>query len=523
MKQKKGSTLHVLKTKDNFKYVLIMEGLATGLIAGLVAVIYRLILGYAETFVSMAVKFVQGNWLYLLGWFFFLVVLGIIVAQLLKVEPLISGSGIPQVEGEIMSFIDQKWQKVLPCKIVGGTLCAFGGLSLGREGPSIQLGAMAGKAIAKLFHRVKMEERLLLTCGAAAGLSAAFNAPLAGVMFALEEIHKNFSVSVLISVMCASVTGDFISRNVFGLAPAFHFEVLQTFPLSGYWLLLLLGIACGLFGVLYNKATMKVQELFGKSGLKSYGVIVAFVLSGILLLCLPEVLGSGHSMIEMLSEQPLRSLHLLGLLLMMKFVFSLVSFGSGAPGGIFFPLLVLGSFTGAIFGNIAVTYFGVDAMYMNNIIIMAMAGAFAAIVRAPITGIILIAEMSGTLTNLLPLAVVSLISYLCASLLNCEPIYESLLHNLLVKNGVDLSAFNGERHLVEAVVELGSPVCDKRISEVSWPHKCLIISIDRGGKELLPRGSTILHTGDKLIAILNDEDAPYIQHELEKCCSCEWK
>lgn len=150
---------------------------------------------------------------------------------------------------------------------------------------------------------------------------------------------------------------------------------------------------------------------------------------------------------------------------------------------------------------------------------MAMAGAFAAIVRAPITGIILIAEMSGTLTNLLPLAVVSLISYLCASLLNCEPIYESLLHNLLVKNGVNLSAFHGERHLVEAVVELGSPVCDQAICDVKWPNKCLLISIERQGKELLPKGSTVLHTGDKLIALLDDEDAPYIQHQLEKCCS----
>lgn len=319
--------------------------------------------------------------------------------------------------------------------------------------------------------------------------------------------------------MCASVSGDFLSRNVFGLAPAFHFEVLNTFPLGYYWMLILLGIVCGLFGVLYNKSTMKVQALFAKSGLRHYGVMVAMLLSGVLALCLCDVLGSGHAMIEMLSENPVMMLRTLFLLLAVKFAFSLISFGSGAPGGIFFPLLVLGSFTGAIFGNIAVQVFGFSAGYMNNIIIMAMAGAFAAIVRAPITGIILIAEMSGTLTNLLPLAVVSLISYLCASLLNCEPIYESLLHNLLVKNGVNLSAFHGERHLVEAVVELGSPVCDQAICDVKWPNKCLLISIERQGKELLPKGSTVLHTGDKLIALLDDEDAPYIQHQLEKCCS----
>lgn len=517
--RKHGSTLHILHSAGNFKYVLIGEGLAAGLCAGLIAVLYRIILGYAEDFVAAAVAFIRTDWTHIVLWFAFLLILGFLVTQLLKAEPLISGSGIPQVEGEIMSFIDQQWTRVLPAKVIGGTLCAFGGLSLGREGPSIQLGAMAGKAIAKLFHRVKMEERLLLTCGAAAGLAAAFNAPLAGVMFALEEIHKNFSVSVLISVMCASVSGDFLSRNVFGLAPAFHFEVLNTFPLGYYWMLILLGIVCGLFGVLYNKSTMKVQALFAKSGLQHYGVMVAMLLSGVLALCLSDVLGSGHAMIEMLSENPVMMLRTLFLLLAVKFAFSLISFGSGAPGGIFFPLLVLGSFTGAIFGNIAVQVFGFSAGYMNNIIIMAMAGAFAAIVRAPITGIILIAEMSGTLTNLLPLAVVSLISYLCASLLNCEPIYESLLHNLLVKNGVNLSAFHGERHLVEAVVELGSPVCDQAICDVKWPKKCLLISIERQGKELLPKGSTVLHTGDKLIALLDDEDAPYIQHQLEKCCS----
>ena len=102
--------------------------------------------------------------------------------------------------------IDEKWYRVILAKMVAGTLSIVGGLSLGREGPSIQLGAMGGKGMSRIFHRVKMEEKLLLTCGAAAGLSAAFNAPLAGVMFALEEVHKNFSVSVLVSVMCASVT-----------------------------------------------------------------------------------------------------------------------------------------------------------------------------------------------------------------------------------------------------------------------------------------------------------------------------
>ncbi len=519
MKNKKGSTIDLLETAKNFKYMLIIEGIATGLIAGLVAVIYRILLGYAEDFIGFIGNAIKGNLLYIVGWFAVLILLAVIVSKLLRYEPLISGSGIPQVEGEIISFVDQKWYKILPTKILGGVLCAFGGLSLGREGPSIQLGAMAGKGLSKLFHKVKMEERLLLTCGAAAGLSAAFNAPLAGVMFALEEVHKNFNVHVLISVMCASVTGDFISSNIFGLSPTFHFVVEGTLPLHYYGMVILLGIACGVFGVLYNKGTVSTQKLFSKTKLGSYGVIIPFILSGFIILTMPQILGGGHRMIEFLSMNQNFVIQTLLILLVAKFAFSLISFGSGAPGGIFFPLLVLGSFIGAIFGTVAIQWFNFPQMYLANFIIMAMAGTFAAIVRAPITGIILIAEMSGSLTNLLPLAVVSLVSYLVASMMNCEPIYESLLHNLLSKMGMDMSAFHGEKQIIQSVVELGSPVCEQAIKDIKWPNKCLIISIIRGGKELLPRGTTVLHTGDTLVALLDDEDSPYIQHELEKCCS----
>ena len=128
MKAKKGSTIHVIDSASNFKYMLILEGLATGLVAGVIAVIYRIILGYAEEFVSFVSNTLQQHAIYILGWFVVLIIIGVIVSRLLKYEPLISGSGIPQVEGEMMSFIDQKWYKVLLAKITGGVLCAFGGL-----------------------------------------------------------------------------------------------------------------------------------------------------------------------------------------------------------------------------------------------------------------------------------------------------------------------------------------------------------------------------------------------------------
>ena len=147
------------------------------------------------------------------GWpdgFAVLALLAWIVGKLVAFEPMISGSGIPQLEGEMVGKLSQKWYRVIPAKFLGGFLSIFGGLALGREGPSIQLGAMVGQAVSKGLYRGKTEEKFLLTCGASAGLAAAFHAPLAGVMFSLEEVHKNFSASVLVSAMTSAPDGGFL-------------------------------------------------------------------------------------------------------------------------------------------------------------------------------------------------------------------------------------------------------------------------------------------------------------------------
>ena len=145
---------------------------------------------------------------------------------------------------------------------------------------------------------------------------------------------------------------------------------------------------------------------------------------------MPELLGSGHELIDLMTDHKL----LLGgaiFLLAAKFVFSAVCFGSGAPGGIFFPLLVLGALTGGIFGMIGVNYFGMDPDYINNFVLLAMTGYFTAIVRAPLTGIILIFEMTGSVSQMLSLSIISIVAYIVATLLKSDPIYESLLERLL--------------------------------------------------------------------------------------------
>ena len=488
-------TKTILQTSHRLRYTLIIEGFLVGGCAGIISIVYRQLLAYAEEWVQWLSAMMRQSVMWAAAGFVLLALIALGISLLLRHEPLISGSGIPQIEAEVSGHLDERWFRVLWSKMAAGVLAALGGLSLGREGPSIQLGGMCGKGFGKIFRRVSIEQRYLITCGAAAGLSAAFNAPLAGVMFALEEMHRSFSMSVIVSVMTASVTGDFLSQYVFGLAPAFHFDVVRTLPLDLY------AVVIGYARIPFLKPAQRV--------------IIPLMVSGILMLVLPQVLGSGHSMSEALADGP-RVPHVLLLLLLAKFAFSTLSFGSGAAGGIFFPMLVLGSYLGGAFGSALSEAGIVDAFYVNNFIIMGMAGLFSGIVRAPVTGIILIAEMTGTLSHLLPLCLVSVTAYITAHLLHSRPIYESLLERLLAGRGSAPERGSAGKLLFEVVVEAGSQLEQRRISEVSWPQHCLLVAVRRGEEEILPRGDTMIQAQDTLVALLDEPSAAFSQEMLQR-------
>ena len=518
----KGETAGTIRRAERFQIILIGEGLLVGGIAGLVVLLYRMLLGSAGKWLNQILSYAKGNPLRMAGWFVVLIILAWIVAKLLVFEPMISGSGIPQLEGEMTGKLDQKWWRVLPAKFFGGFLCLLGGLALGREGPSIQLGAMVGKSVSNGLDRGKTEEKFLLTCGASAGLSAAFHAPLAGVMFSLEEVHKNFSVSVLVSVMTASLTADFISSTVIGTESVFQFDIVKVLPQEYYGMIIGLGVVLGICGAFYNWFTLKVQELYNKASFFNTftKLMIPFFCAGVLGFTIPELLGSGHELLEYLTEENV----MLGTILFIlagRFVFSAVSFGSGAPGGIFFPLLVLGGFIGGAFATVGVQYFGLDAVYVNNFVVLAMAGYFSAIVRAPLTGIILIFEMTGSLSQMLSLSVVSIVAYIVATLLKSKPIYESLLERLLEKQGEKPSEDHGQKVLTNFTVQEGSKLEGTAISEIEWPRNCLLVAIQRGSEEIIPRGRTKLFVGDVIVTMTDERDMAHVHDRMEILCKEE--
>lgn len=515
----KKSISGTLSRARRFPVLLIGEGLLVGGIGGFVVVLYRMALDVAGDWLDEILAYAGQTPWRMAGWFLVLGALAWLGSRLVSWEPLISGSGIPQLEGEMAGKLEQKWYRVLPAKFLGGFLCLLGGLALGREGPSIQLGAMAGKGISRGLDRGKTEEKFLLTCGAGAGLSAAFHAPLAGVMFSLEEVHKNFSVSALLSVMTASLTADFLATAVLGTDSIFQFTITRELPVHFYWMVLGLGVVLGVLGAFYNWFTLKVQSLYDRATfLNSTGkILIPFFCAGVLGFTAPELLGSGHDLIEKLTSVDM----LLGtavFLLVGRFLFSAVSFGSGAPGGIFFPLLVLGGYMGGIFAMAGIRLWGLDPVFLNNFVLLAMAGYFAAVVRAPLTGIILIFEMTGTLTQMLSLSVVSIVAYVTATLLGSRPIYESLLDRLLLRRGEKPPKEQGEKMLMHFAVSRGSRIEDLTIGEIQWPENCLLVAIERGSQEIIPRGKTRLLAGDVIVTMTDERDEARVHDEMEELC-----
>ncbi len=515
MNNKTSITAKTISRFKSFRYALILEGICAGALSAVVVVIFRLLLEKAGEFLNFIIEYGNANPWFIPVWLIILLAVSAAVYFLLKWEPYISGSGIPQVEGEMAGVLKQKWWRVLASKLLGGLLSVGSGLSLGREGPSIQLGAMAAKGFSKLTKRMKTEERLIMTCGAGAGLSAAFNAPFAGVLFCLEEIHKNFSAEVILSVMASSITADFISSNVFGLEPVFAFPDVTMMPLHLYAHVIVLGLLLGLFGAFYNKSIAFSQNLYQKVPEK-LRLVIPFLVAGALAFSFPQVLGGGHELAMSLQDGTY-TLALLGLLLVIKFVFSMISFGSGAPGGIFLPLLVLGAMTGALYYGVVSNAGFIDDGLLINFIILGMAGYFAAIVRAPITGIILISEMTGSFSHLLTFSVVSLIAYIVPDLLKVKPIYEQLLERFVKKRREAKNA--GDTVIFEEMVCHGCEAQNRRVCDIAWPETCLIVSVVRGEEEFVPNGATELYAGDKVVIMCSEKMLYEAKKVLEDNCA----
>ena len=509
------NTYRSLNHWNGFQFKLFWEGIVVGIFSGLVVSLFRFLLSRAEEFrIGLYGHLIQLPAVYTAGWFAALLVVGGVLYWLTRHEPMAGGSGIPQVKGVILGLMRMNWFRILWVKLTAGVIGLGAGLSLGREGPSIQLGAVTAQGVSRFLGRTRMEERYLITSGASAGLAAAFNAPLAGVMFSLEELHRNFSAVVLLPAMTAAMTATFVSRLFFGGGLTFSFRSIPRFPLDLHIVYaILIAVIAGLCGVIFNAGLLNIHRFYGLPVFKNLYMKITFALlcAGVLGFVLPQVLGGGNRLVDELATKSF-PLQLLFALLAGKFIFTLISYGTGVPGGFFLPMLVLGALVGSICAYFLTAFQLILPSHGANIIIIAMAAFFSASVRAPITGTVLISEMTGSFYHLMILGMASAIAYIVAQLCGSQPIYEALLLKSLNSHSTpEPNTVRKERNIVEVPVSSGSLIENKKVQDIPWPGHTLLVDVKRGSEQLIPDANTVILAGDFLYVLTETEHAEDVQ------------
>ena len=344
------------------------------------------------------------------------------------------GGGIAQV----MQAVNQQGGRIRPIvavvKAISTALCLGSGGSAGREGPIAQISAAIGSTIGQALGVSENRTKLLVACGVAGGIAATFNAPIAGVMFALEIILVQFNTRAFGIVVIASVTASVISRAAFGAEPAFAVPPYVLVNVGEFALYALLGVGCGILGVVFTHLLYGVEAPFEALKLPGYlKPALGGLLVGCLGLFLPEVLGTGYEPITNALEG---NYGILLLLLLVAAKMAAVSFtiGSGGPGGIIGPLLFLGTMVGTAFGALAGLVLPGQVGTAGSYGLVGMAAMLAGATRAPITAVITLFEFSNDYESILPVMVAVVISTLVAEALGPDSIFTLGLR----RRGIDI-------------------------------------------------------------------------------------
>ena len=356
--------------------------------------------------------------------------------------PEAAGSGVQEVEGALEDLRVVRWRRVLPVKFVGGVLALSAGLVGGREGPTIHIGASIGAALAEKLRLGRVDLSTLLACGAAAGLAAAFNAPLAAVLFVIEETRKQFRYTfrAYVAVIVAAAASAYGMEMVGGTAPPLRLAT-HEMPLSMMPLFLVLGVALGALGVIFNRTLVFALDwrarVFAPVPML-YAVLVGAGI-GVLAFVLPLAIGGGETLIPRIVQANL-PLHVLVVIAAVRFAGTMASYPVNVPAGIFAPLLAIGTTVGLVAGALvermlvelpAPVSMPVPPMIGSAFAVAAMAGLFSATIRAPLVGVVLLVELTGAFELILPLMITSVTAHAMAEALGGRPIYEVLLERTL--------------------------------------------------------------------------------------------
>ena len=355
-----------------------------------------------------------------------------------RFSPPASGSGIPHVEAVLTGELPPAPAQLIPVKFFGGLLAIGAGLALGREGPSVQMGAAVADLVGRISGRRWPDRRVLLAAGAGAGLATAFNAPIAGAVFVLEELVRRFDARITIAALGASAGAIAVARVLLGPAPDFHVEPLAYAGNQAWPFFVALGGVAGLAATFYNRTLLgaiRAVERLGRWPVELQAAVLGAAV-GIFAWFAPGLVGGGDRITQhvLAGEAAVAAIPLAFLL---RFGLGAVSYAVAIPGGLFAPMLVLGAQLGMFFGascRLAFPEFGIDP---EHFAVVGMAAFFAGVVQAPVTGIVLVTEMTGGFAMFLPMLAACFSAMLVPNLLHSAPIYETLRQHMVRRQQIE--------------------------------------------------------------------------------------
>jgi chloride channel protein, CIC family len=350
------------------------------------------------------------------------------------------GHGVPEVMLAVAIGGSRIRPRVAAVKALVSSICIGSGGSVGREGPIVQISSALGSTIGQLFRLTEDKIRILIACGAAGGIAATFNAPLAGIFFGLEVILREYGTRYFSSVVLSAVTATVISRTFLGSSPAFvtpPYELLSSYDIIFYFVL---GLLAAIVGWLFIKVLYKFEDIFDAINMPSYlKPALGGLLLGLIGLYFPQIFGVGYPTIEQTLNGQLGPFLVFGLI-GLKIIATSLTLGSGGSGGVFAPSLFIGAMLGSSFGSFLYLVFPGISVSPGAFALVGMAAVFAGAAQAPISAILILFEMTGDYKIMLPLMIACVISTLVVKWISSDSIYTMKLS----RRGIDILKLKNE-------------------------------------------------------------------------------
>lgn len=479
-------------------------GIMCGVAVGAVIFLFKLAAKKAELVSRFLYSTAKENPIYIVCTFLVLAVCALAMCWLHKKAPEVRGGGIPRSEGVLRGVLSFRWARTLFGTFFGSVISFLCAVPVGSEGPAVLMGTSLGAMCGKASNNQTTWNRYIMTGGAGAGFAVATGAPLSGILFALEEIHKRFTPMLVLTVSSSVISATYINRllcSAFGMDPnMLHIETLAGFELSHIGYLLLLGAMVALAVALFD-SSIAFLTVFTKKHKKYLTaplmMLTVFLATGALAFTFSDGVYSGHdAILEVAFES--KTFSFLIILFIVRLLMMLLVTDSGATGGIFIPTLAIGAAFSAIASKILVLI-GMPESLFATAVILGMCAFIGGTLRAPLTASILFIELTLQFSDFMYVALVVFAVSFITEIFNLTPFYDLALENMEhAQNEGRIASISN----FEMTVSKGAFVVGKTVRDIMWPSSSTVISIKRADEideDTDNNGEKKLYAGDTVV------------------------